>query len=267
MVSRRFENNGGEPGKGVNSRGGPVVDPTANVLALSEASNKRQDDLRGAFNELQDEKIKRLEDANRHLQQVSDIRSSHQDSIGRLREEYQEKIAHAESGRLDSIRQVDREEVAKTAVSANTAITTLAKQTTDLATTLQKTVADTAQAAETRNSTQYTDVNKRLSALELSSSEGKGKQAIVDPQMDKLTALVEMMARNQAVGSGKTEGIDKTWGIVAVIVTIVISGAIAFVAMNRSPAVVAAQPQVIYLPSPTVAPAIPPIVPPVAPVR
>jgi hypothetical protein len=250
------KNSGGAPGKGVDFRGGPVVDPTENVKDLSEAANKRQDDLRGLSDKLTDEKIRRLEESAKYLREISDIRAAHQETIGKLREEYQEKIAKAESGRLDSIRQVDREEVAKTAVAANTAIATLAKQTTDLATTLQKTVADTAIAAEARNSTQYTETNKRLSALELSSSEGKGKQGVVDPQMDKLTALVETMARNQNIGSGKSEGIDKTWAAVAVVVGLAISAAMYF--SNRS-TTAPLQPQVIYMPSPAVAPATPPV--------
>jgi ferritin-like metal-binding protein YciE len=37
------------PAKTVDRRSLPVIDPTANVLALSEASNKRQDDLRDAI--------------------------------------------------------------------------------------------------------------------------------------------------------------------------------------------------------------------------
>jgi hypothetical protein len=36
-------------GQGVDAQGGPVVDPTANVIALNEAANRRQDDLRAAL--------------------------------------------------------------------------------------------------------------------------------------------------------------------------------------------------------------------------
>lgn len=238
--------NEGSFGKAVDAHGNTVMEPSENVKALSEASNKRQDDLREAYEQLFESKIK-------CANEISDLRAKHQETLDQLREGYQEKIARAESARLDSIRQVDREEVAKTAVSANTAISTLAKQTTDLATTLQKTVTDTATAAEARNSAQYTETNKRLSALELSSSEGKGKQTVVDPQMDKLTVLVERLAHDQAGKSGKSEGADKTWGIIAIVATLILSlggVGIAFVMSSRAPA----PPQVIYAPPPTVAP-------------
>lgn len=229
---------GGQPGVEADH---PIVDPTKNVLDLVEAANRRQDDLRAADKELSDVK-------HTHEATVTILRAAHNAELGRLREEYQEKIAHAESGRLDSIRQVDREEVAKTAVAANTAITTLAKQTNDLAVTLAKTVADTAAAAEARNSAQYSDTNKRLSALELSSSEGKGKQTVVDPQMDKLTTLVEVLARNQATGAGKSEGFDTGWKILtgAILLALAIYGGV----FKSSGAT--AQPQVIYVPAPAV---------------
>lgn len=202
------------PGIGVDAQGGAVVDPTANVIALNEAANKRQDDLRMAAKELADAKIA-------HQKEISDLRALHQNAMAELREQHQDRMAEAEAGRLNSIRQVDREEVVKTAGSANTAIAALAKQTSDLATTLAKQVADTAVAAEARNTTQYSDTNKRLSALELSSSEGKGKQGVFDPQMEKLTALVEVLSRNQSAAVGKSTGISLAWGLLLGVVSLV----------------------------------------------
>lgn len=244
---KRWRDNG-RKGVGVDVFSEPAFDPSENVKALSEAASKRQDDLRNASKELTDAKLE-------HLKEIGTLRAGYQEAIGKSREEYQEKISHAESGRLDSIRQVDREEVAKTAVAANTAITTLAKQTTDLATTLQKQVADTAQAAEARNSATYTDVNKRLSALELSSSEGKGKQTVVDPQMDKLTILVETLARNQAMGTGKQEGSSAVWiGLTAVAGLVLTALAIGLPLVMRGESTAApVAPQVVYLPAPAAA--------------
>jgi hypothetical protein len=208
------------------------------VLALVEAATKRLDDLRIAatdYSNLQ----------HRHQQEMAAQRAEHEQIVGALREGYQEKISHAESGRLDSIRQVDREEVAKTAVAANTAITTLAKQTTDLQQTLAKQVTDTAAAQESRNSAQYSDINKRLSALELSSSEGKGKQTVVDPQIDRITVLVETLARNQAAGVGKSEGISASWGVLLGGAGLAVAILIAVLSMGKSQP----QPQVVYVPT------------------
>jgi cobalamin biosynthesis Mg chelatase CobN len=217
----------GMAGIGVDAFGDAAFDPTANVKALVIAESRRQDDLRAAAKEL------------------SDVKHTYEQTIGKLREDYQEKIQRAESGRLDSIRQVDREEVAKTAVAANTAITTLAKQTNDLAVTLAKTVADTAAAAEARNSAQYSDTNKRLSALELSSSEGKGKQTVADPQMEKLTALVETLARTQATGAGQSQGMSDSVKLLVTILTIVtlLLGFYSFTQRGSTP-------QIIYTPAP-----------------
>lgn len=181
-----------------------TVDPTENVKALMAASLEALAKLRDADKDISDSKYA-------HLKELAEIRALHSKTIGELREAYQEKISRAESGRLDSIRQVDREEVAKTAVSANIAITTLAKQTTDLQQTLAKQVTDTAAAQETRNSAQYSDINKRLSALELSSSEGKGKQTEAGPQLERLASMVEKLAAAQAAGGGKSEGISTSW--------------------------------------------------------
>lgn len=206
--SKRPAGAAGRPGIPVDYENSPAVDPTDAVRELVLAGEKRQDDLRLLTKELYDSK-------NSCAKELSELRERYHEAIGRLREEHQAKMMAAEAGRLDSIRQVDREEVSKTAVAANTAITTLAKQTNDLATTLAKQVADTALAAEARNSAQYSDTNKRLSALELSSSEGKGKQTVADPAMDKLVLVVGELAKAQAMGSGKTQGSTAMWGYVA----------------------------------------------------
>lgn len=207
------------PGAAVDSEGRAVIDPTENVKALSEAAAKRQDDLREAS-----DKFNMAEIA--HVKEMAVLRAGHSAEMGELRDKYQAKIQSAETDRLNSIRQVDREEVAKTAVAANTAIQTLAKQTTDLQQTLAKQVTDTAAAQETRYSAQSSDYNKRLSALELSSSEGRGKATVSDPQMDKLTALVEVLARNQASGTGKSEGVgvSANWVVTGFLALIALGG-------------------------------------------
>jgi hypothetical protein len=189
------------PGLGIDAAGGPVIDPSENVAALVVAESKRHDDLRLAAKELSDTK-------HSHQRDISSLRAAHQGQISEIREIHQKDLAKAESGRLDSIRQVDREEVVKTAVAANTAIQTLAKQTTELQQTLAKQVTDTAAAQETRSSAQYNDTNKRLSAVELALSEGKGKQQMADPAMDRMAAMVEKLVTSQAEGTGRKQVTD-----------------------------------------------------------
>jgi hypothetical protein len=199
---RSGRKNGPGTGLGVDYTGGPVVDPTVNVIALVEANAKAASALREADNRYYDEVMRNLKEMNH------------------LRAFHQRELDGAESARLDSIRQVDREDVNKTAVAAQAAITTLATTTNTMAETLRNQVATVAGVAESRQAAFAGDVNKRLSALELSSSEGKGKQTVSDPQMEKLTALVETLARNQVSGSGKSEGISWVGALIVGVVSV-----------------------------------------------
>jgi len=186
------------PGLGVDSAGGPVVDPTKNVLDLVEAAVKRIDDMAGLRARLAEERIE-------HVKEIGVLRAAHQ-----------RELDHAESERLNSIRQVDREEVTKTAAANQAAITTLATSTATLAETLRTQVAVTASAAESRQTTSATEISKRLQALELSASASMGKQAVADPQLDRLATVVDRLASAQQVGTGKGQGIAL---VIAIIVT------------------------------------------------
>jgi DNA-binding helix-hairpin-helix protein with protein kinase domain len=61
-------------GLGVDSSGHPVIDPTANVQALSEASNKRQDDMRDALARRVDAEIATLKEYLRDILAANDKR-------------------------------------------------------------------------------------------------------------------------------------------------------------------------------------------------
>jgi len=195
------------PGVGVDAAGGAVIDPTANVQALSEASNKRQDDLREAE--------RRLTSAEQiHTREIAAVRQVHQNEMAAIREQHNREMRESESARVDANRATDLAAVGTAAAQALAAIQALAATATTTADTLRNTVAATALTAENRQVAFATDQNKRLSALELSMSEGKGKQGVADPQMDRLQVLVETLARNQATGTGKSEGISLIGAIV-----------------------------------------------------
>lgn len=174
-----------KPGMAIDASGGPTVDPTENVKDLSNAANKRQDDLREAE------------------RRYNDLRDMHQREIANLRSEYAKELGAKESSRLDSIRQVDREEVAKTATQANAALALLAKQTTELATTLSNQVNTTAQAAEARRQADMTEVTKRVSAIELALSANVGKSTIADPALSTLAEEVKKMTAFQDKSAGR----------------------------------------------------------------
>lgn len=187
------------------SGGELTIDPTENVKALTEAANTRQDDLRAAAKEL------------------SDVKIAHQEQIGALREDYQEKLRKAESERLDSIRQVDREDVNKTATQAQSAIAALAQVTTTTAETLRTQVATTAAAQATALANSMGEVNKRLSALELSSSEGRGKQAVESPQFAELISEQKRMNAIVLGNTGQSAGAKNLWAIIAGVVVLALA--------------------------------------------
>jgi hypothetical protein len=132
------------------------IDPTENVKALSEASAKRQDDLRDAQNALVDEKIARLHD------------------ISALRAEHARDVRDIETKRLDAIRQVDVLNQSIAAARAEAAIQTLAATTSANAEALRTTVAATERTLAAQAARDAAAVNERLSALERSLSSGTG---------------------------------------------------------------------------------------------
>lgn len=183
-----------------------TYDPSENVKALTEAANQRQDDLREAAKEL------------------SDTRIAHQKEIGDIRERHQAELRRGESERLDSIRQVDREDVNKTATQAQSAIAALAAVTTTTAETLRTQVATTAAAQATALANSMGEVNKRLSALELSSSEGRGKQAVESPQFAELIAEQKRMNAIVASSGGQSTGAKNLWFIMAGVIALLFAG-------------------------------------------
>ena len=225
------------------------IDPTKNVLDLVEAAVKRLDDMSALRERLTTEKVDGLRRALKDGERVAKLRARHQRELDK-----------AESERLNAIRQVDREDVAKTTAATAALATTLAAQTTTLASTLRNQVDTVAAAAEVRFNSIGQDLTKRLSAVELALSEGKGRQIVVDPQMEKLTTLVELLAKNQATVTGKGEGINLAWvvmlGVVSFLGGLIVIGTFVFITTQRSAPIYTPAPYGTVLPStpPTTAP-------------
>lgn len=188
-------------GHAVDGAGNTVADPSLNVGALVEAEGRRQDDLRIA-------EARRQDDLRLAAKELADINNLHAKEIAVLRDAHSTAMAVKESGRVDSLRQGDREETTRATVAAQANISALANTTTTLADTLRNQVASTAAAAESRSSAYQGDVGKRLTAVELSLSEGKGKQQVSDPAMERLTVLVERLASAQQLGAGEKRVAD-----------------------------------------------------------
>jgi len=178
------------------------------VLDKVEDSVKRIDDLRALSEKLADEKIKRMESDQKHLWELHKadarrideqavLRASYSETIHRMEREHSDSLRKAESERLNAIRQVDREDVSKTAAQVLNSVQILATGTTTTAETLRN-----------QRSQDQTEINKRVSAVELALSEGKGKQIATDPTMDRLVANMERLILAQSASAGAARVAD-----------------------------------------------------------
>jgi hypothetical protein len=109
-------------GEGVDASGGPVIDPTKNVLDLVAAAIARQDDLRA-------------------------MESDHLREVMKMRADYDQRLREAETARIDAIRAVDVGAVNRAAEVAATQAQTLATQVATVAEAMRTQVAAAATAA------------------------------------------------------------------------------------------------------------------------
>src|SRR4029077_2125896 len=115
------QNSGQSTGPSTDAYGVPVIDPTANVLALVEAAVGRLDDLRESDAVSARENLAlRAEVLRVQIDGIKDIVA--------LRADYEEKLRRGESQPIDAIRAVDVEAIARAQVVAQTAAGTLAAQ-------------------------------------------------------------------------------------------------------------------------------------------
>lgn len=140
----------------------PVIDPTENVKALTEAANLRQDDLR------------------KELQSRVDLEISHVKAIMELRGQFNHEIRELETSRLNSIRQVDIQNQTIAADRALQATQALERTTQANAETLRALVSTTSAALAKQTQDTVQGIVERIAALEragyLSSGGAEGKK-------------------------------------------------------------------------------------------
>jgi len=221
----------GLPGMGIDAHGGPVIDPTANVLALVEAANQRQDDLREMNNA-------RIDAELRNQEQMADLRASHQTALDTL-----------EAKRLDAVRSVDQLAVKTEADRSAAAIAALATAAATTAETLRSAVNTSAINLATQLDRTVTAITERIAALEKSSYTGQGKQAIADPMMEQLIAEMRNVTAQRAAERGRSDGMSDTAkaiiGGLGLLLTLT-----ALYTFTQRPATSTPAPQVIYVPAP-----------------
>jgi hypothetical protein len=190
-------------GLGIDHAGGPVVDPTANVLQLVAAANERQDDLRDLNNRLLDAQITRLEGEVAHEHNLNALRAIHA-----------KEIAELETKRTDSIRSVDQLNASTAAERVLAAVRTLETTTANNAQTLRDLVSSTALTLAGQQDRKFADITERVMAVERSLSRGEGKEVLGAPAMEKLAAQIELLMRGGGLSEGKSAGMHAMWGYV-----------------------------------------------------
>lgn len=143
---------GASPGPGVDARGRPVIDPTANVLREVASTTKRLDDLR-------------------------DLESRHLHELMKVRAEYDEKLRAAETARINAIRAVDVGAVQRAAEVSATQAATLATQVSVSAETLRGQVAATELANRASLAAALEPVQKDIADLRRAQYEAQGVKA------------------------------------------------------------------------------------------
>jgi hypothetical protein len=214
-----YQRRNGTAGVGVDYAGAPVVDPTANVIALSEAATQRQDDLRELSEEKLDAEIRRIDAEARHIAEIASLRA-----------DFQEKLAIAESKRIDAIRTVDVGAVAIASERAAQQATVLATQVAQSAETLRTLVATTATSFAAQQAQLQNALMERITALEKSSYVGVGRSGMTDPMLTELTAgiqsLRESRDRERGVKTGVTAGAQTYMTLVSLVFSFIAAAAI-----------------------------------------
>jgi len=207
---------------GVDASGGPVIDPTANVLDLVDAAVKRLDDLQAA-------------EATRQ----NDLRTMterHAAEILRITLSFQQQLRDAEAKRIDAIRLVDVNAVAVASDRAADQAAVLATQVQTSADALRSLVATSAAALATQQANANAEFSKRLAELERTKYEGAGRSTVTDPAMEDLVSEMRRMRESGASNAGKSAGVGAAWvallGAVSLLSTLTGIGAVLYTALK-----------------------------------
>lgn len=212
---------GTSSGMAVDGAGNVAFDPSKNVLDLVEASIQRLDDIAQKEAAITDAKLNGIQKEINLQVEIAKNRADHNAELGQLRAAHNIEIVnlHAaqqvaldekESKRLDSVRMVDQLAVKTESDRAATAIAALATTTATMAETLRAAQAASAATLATQFDRSMAQANERIASLEKSSYTGAGKAGVADPQIERLTSMVESLSRSQSQGAGRSEGISSS---------------------------------------------------------
>ena len=170
-------------GRSVDARGKVAYDPSENVIALTKAEARRQDDLREAQDKYQDM-------VNTHVRELVNLRAL-----------FVRDMSIAESKRVDAIRQVDQANVSATAERALAAIQTLERTTASNAENIRTTLTTTATTIAAQWAQTVAEISKRVAALEQTSYASSGKSAGMSASWGVLIGVATLVAALIGIGT------------------------------------------------------------------
>lgn len=177
----------------------PVIDPTANVISLVQANKVAADELNAMRDRYIEARIDTVRESLRWMERLSDVHQRHDYALHK-----------AEAGRLDALRQNDREDVKVLAAQTAAKADALQNQLSVTATTLQSQVLTTAETLAKTIAADQSEQNKRLSAIERQQAEGMGKATVESPMMAELVAETKALRLAMAGTIGQTQGAKET---------------------------------------------------------
>lgn len=216
--------------RGPTNNGFPLVDPSENVKALSDAAAKRQDDLRAAFERSIAQQLKDLEvindlrfTLNKELREASTARI---DAEMKLRAEFSLQLSIAEAKRIDAIRAVDVNAVAVASQRASDQATVLATQVAQSAEALRGLVATTANTVAASQQQLANTLSARITTLEQAGYQQAGAKTFQDPAFIALVAEVKALAvarvDTAGIGTGRSEVIGWIIGALGAFVALIV---------------------------------------------
>ncbi len=159
----------GWSGTGVDAYGGPVIDPTRNVLSLVDAAVRRQDDLADA-------ERRRVNDVAVATDRLVEVRLDYERQLGAAESKRVDALALAESRRIDALRAIDAGSIQLAAAEAR-----------NVADVLRGLVSSAAAGANTQREQDLLRVNERFARLEQIQYEQRGQTT--EKQESKQTTL------------------------------------------------------------------------------
>lgn len=198
------------PGLGVDATGGPVVDPTENVLALVDVEKEHAKELRMSDKELSNARYDALKERltllSTHIVQ------------------FQDGMRDAETRRVDQ----------------------LATTRQDFQNTIRDMLAESVRTTSTLVSTQLVQIqatfDTRVSKLEAGAFTQAGKSSVSDPAtadaLTKMAAAVGSLGSARDMTAGAGQGSDKTWAIMGAVAALILTAigiTITVVITSRAP--------------------------------